>query len=295
MAPRPYWSGHLRLSLVVVPIRLYAAASTRDKISFHKIYKPTGERVHYQNVTEKEGPVDSDKIVKGYEYAKGRYVTLEDEELERVRLESTQVIDLVQFAKADEISPLYLDTPYFVAPDGDFAVEAYSVIREALRKTRMAAIGQLVVARREHVAALRPCGRGMLLETLRYAYEVRKAEDYFADIPAQEVDPEQLELARHLIAQKSKPFDPSKFRDHYEKALRELVEAKLKHRDLPEIAEPRPTGNVIDLMSALKRSLGDGKPPARKSKPSAGKKKTKAKAPARKRAPAKPKRARKAA
>jgi DNA end-binding protein Ku len=263
-APRPYWRGHLRLSLVVVPVRLYAAVSEREKVSFHKIYQPTGERVHYENVTKSEGAVDKARIVKGFEYAKGRYVTFEEEELEKVRLESTKVIDLLQFAKADEISPLHFEKPYFLAPDGKFAVEAYAVIREALRKTGTVAIGQVVISRRERIGAIRPCGRGLLLETLRYGYEVRKAEAYFSDLPAGGVDKEQLELAQHLIAQTTRPFDPSRFHDHYEEALRALVQAKLKHRKLPEIETPEPTGKVIDLMTALKQSLGKRGPGTRK-------------------------------
>jgi DNA end-binding protein Ku len=264
--PRPYWRGHLRLSLVVVPVRLYAAVSERDKVSFHKIYQPTGERVHYENVTESKGPVDKGRIVKGFEYEKGSYVTFEEEELEKVRLESTKVIDLVQFTKAEEISALYFEKPYFLAPDGKFAIEAYAVIREALRKTESVAIGQVVIARRERIGAIRPCGRGLLLETLRYAYEVRKSEEYFSDLPAGGVDKEQLDLAEHLIKQKTRPFDPKKFHDHYEEALRELVQAKLKHRKLPEIEAPEPTGKVIDLMSALKQSLGE-RAPGRAKKP----------------------------
>lgn len=265
-ARRAYWTGHLRLSLVVVPVRLFAASSARSKVSFHKIYEPTGERVHYRNVTESRGPVDEDKIVKGFEYAKGRYVTFEEDELDKVRLESRRTIDLMQFAKVGEIAQLYFEKPYFVVPDGDYAVEAYAVIREALRKTGTAAIGQIVLARREHMAAIRPCGRGLLLETLRYAYEVRDGEDYFDGLPAGKVDEDQLELAEHLIARKTQKFDASRFQDHYEKALRELVQAKLKHRKLPEVEEPEPTGKVIDLMTALKQSLGAKGKPARRNK-----------------------------
>lgn len=264
-SPRAYWTGHLRLSLVVVPVRLFAASSERTKVRFHKIYKPTGERVHYQNVTESKGPVDADDIVKGFEYEKGRYVTFEDEELEKVRLESRRTIDLVQFSKAGEIAPMYYDKPYFVAPDGKYALEAYAVIRDALRASNTTAIGQIVLARREHMAAIRPCGKGMLLETLRYSYEVRDSEDYFEDLPDNKVDDDQLELAQHLIRQKMRKFDPGKFHDHYEEALRELVQAKLKHRKLPELKEPRKSGEVIDLMAALKQSLGEKKGPSRRA------------------------------
>ena len=262
-APRAYWTGHLRLSLVIVPVRLFAASSERTKVRFHKIYKPTGERVHYQNVTESKGEVDDDDIVKGFEYTKGRYLALEEEELEKVRLESTRTIDLVQFSKVGEIAPMYYNKPYFIAPDGKHAIEAYAVIREALRKTNTTAIGQIVLARREHMVAIRPCGRGMLLETLRYSYEVRKSEEYFSDLPGDKVDDDQLELAQHLIKQKMRKFDASKFHDHYEEALRELVQAKLKHRKLPELEEPKKSAEVIDLMAALKQSLSGKKKPAR--------------------------------
>jgi DNA end-binding protein Ku len=282
-SPRAYWTGHLRLSLVIVPVRLFAASSERTKVRFHKIYKPTGERVHYQNVTKTKGEVDADDIVKGFEYTKGRYVTFEEEELEKVRLESRRTIDLVQFSKVGEIAPMYYDKPYFIAPDGEHAIEAYAVIREALRETGTTAIGQIVLARREHMAAIRPCGKGMLLETLRYSYEVRDSEDYFADLPGGKVDEDQLELAQHLVKQKMRKFDASKFHDHYEEALRELVQAKLKHRKLPELEEPKKTAEVIDLMAALKQSLGEKKKPARGAKKAAAKRKPSARSASRKR------------
>lgn len=265
MAPRAFWTGNLRLSLVVLPVRLYPATGSARKIGFHKIYEPTGERVHYQDVTESEGPVDKDKIVKGYEYQRGRHVTLADEELERVRLESTRTIDLVQFVESRAVDPLYFDKPYFLAPEGKAAAEAYGVIRDVLAETDKMAIGQVVFRRREHVAAIRPHGRGMLLETLRYQYQVRAADKYFGEIKRHKADKETVELARHLVETRTRAFDPDKFHDHYEEALRELVAAKLKHKKLPELPKQPAKSNVIDLMGALKASLKERRKPRAKA------------------------------
>ena len=276
MAARAYWRGYLRLSLVTAPVSLHAAVTSSGRIALHKIHKPSGERIHYENVVEGVGEVDKDDIAKGFEIEKGRYVVVEDEELERLKLESTKTIDLVQFVDRDELDPLYFDKGYFVAPDGKIGDEAYRVIREALRRSGKVALGQVVLSRRERIAALRPCGRGLVLDTLRYGHEVREGKDFFEGIEDAGVEKEHLELATEIMKRKTKAFDPELFHDHYQEALRELVKAKLKGK-LPEPLEAPKATNVVNLMDALKRSLGDktkSAPPAKpaKKKPAAKRK-----------------------
>lgn len=255
MPPRAYWKGHIRLSLVSFPVQLIPAIETRERVSFHRIHRPTGERVRYQPVVPDHGPVESDEIGKGYEYEKGRYVLLEDEEVDKLKLESTHTLDIVQFVDLHEIDPIYHDKPYFVLPDGAFAEEAFRVVRDAMREMRKVAVGQIVLSTRERIAAIRPCHRGMLLETLRYENEVREASRYFAEIAEGSSQGEQLELAKQLIKMKTKPFQPEAFKDHYQAALRQLVAAKLQGRaPAGEAAEPGGP-KVINLMEALKRSL----------------------------------------
>lgn len=283
MAARAYWRGYLRLSLVTAPVKLHAAVTSSGRIAFHKIHKPSGERIHYENVVEGVGEVDKDDIVKGFEIDKGRYVVVEDEELERLKLESTKTIDLVQFVDRDELDPLYFDKGYFVAPDGKIGDEAYRVIREALRRSGKVALGQVVLSRRERIAALRPCGRGLVLDTLRYGHEVREGKDFFEGVEDAGVEKEHLELATEIMKRKTKAFDPDRFHDHYQEALRDLVKAKLKGK-LPEPIEAPKATNVVNLMDALKRSLGGNakapspakktakKKPAAKRKGATGKK-----------------------
>ena len=275
MAPRAYWTGHLRLSLVSLPVRLYSATSGAHRIALHQIHRETGERVRQQLIVPDHGPIERDEITKGYEYERGRYVMLEPEEIEDIKIESKKTIELVQFVDTDEIDPIYYEKPYFVVPDGDLANEAFVVVRDALRAARKVGLGQIVIAGRENIAAIRPCGRGMLMETLRYADEVRESDLYFQDIKDLKADEEQLDLAKELIKRKTKPFDPERFEDHYQVALKELVKAKIEKRpaDEPEDA-PRRTGNVVNLMDALKRSLKtDDKDPAEKPKAASGAKK----------------------
>ena len=228
MAPRAYWKGHVRLSLVSFPVQLFSATATGSRVSFHQIHAPSGQRVRYQKTVPGIGAIDKDDIVKGYEVAKDSYVTFADEELEAIRVESRHTIDLVQFVGACEIDPLYYEKPYFLVPDGTVAQEAFRVIRQALTETGQVALGQVVLSGRESFVALKPCGKGMLLETLRAADEVRKGTPYFAEIEEGPVDQDQLALARQLIERKRGPFDPGRFVDHYEAALRELIEAKAK-------------------------------------------------------------------
>ncbi|NBC34646.1 MAG: Ku protein [Alphaproteobacteria bacterium] len=264
MAARAYWRGHIRLSLVTCPVRLYSAIETGGgRISFNQIHKPTGKRVRSQPWVEDEGPVDRDEIVKGYAYGEDRYVIVEKEELDEIKVESSHTIDIVRFCDRDDIDPVYHDRPYYLAPDGKVGAEAYVTIREALAKSGKVAIGQISFAGREHIAAIQPCGRGLQLETLHYANEVRDADPFFDEVPEVEIEEDQLELAEVLIDRKSKPFDATDFVDHYEAAVRELVEAKIEHRE-PEVEAPRaPEGKVVNIMDALKRSLEEeegGKP-----------------------------------
>lgn len=261
MAPRPYWKGHIRLSLVSFPIQLFSATAGGARISFHQYERESMQRIRYQKVVEGGGPVEADDIVKGYEIEKGRVVTLETEEIDALKVESKHTIDLVQFVEPHDIDLLYFDSPYFVVPDGEMAAEAYRVIRQTLSTTRKVALGQVVLNGREHLVALQPCGRGLVLETLRQADEVRKGAPFFTEIEDGPIDEDQLALATQLVERKAGRFQPEKFTDHYEKALRELIEAKAAGLEVEtDDEEPARTGQVLDLMQALKRSLGtDGK------------------------------------
>jgi DNA end-binding protein Ku len=256
--PRPSWSGAIRLSLVVLPVAIYRAVDVRGEVRFHQIHKPTGKRVRHLNVVPGQGAVDREDIVKGYEYSKDQYVLLEPDELKALRLESADSFSIVQFVDRNEIDSIYFDEPFFVVPDGDAGMEAFVVIRDALRATQRVGLGQIVLAGRERIAALQPCGKGMLLETLRYAEDLKQAEDYFAGIKNVSVDKDQVGLARKLIEQKTAPFDPERFKDHYENALRELIDRKLKSKGRRIRAEEpeRKGAEVIDLMEALRQSVG---------------------------------------
>lgn len=278
MAARPYWNGQIRLSLVSLPVNIYAATNSARSIPLHEIYKPTGERVRHQNVVDGEA-IEREDIVKGYEYEKGEYVLLEPEEIQELKIPSSKTLNIVEFVNRSDIDAIYFERPYYVVPQDDKAEEAFIVIREALKKTGKYGIGQLVIGGRERLCALKPCGTGMMLETMRYKDEIRKSDAYFEDIEAgAKVDKEQLELAEALIKQKTAKFNPNKFHDHYREALQELIDSKIEHRE-PEIEEEEaPRGKVINLMDALKKSLGEkskAKSTKAKAKPKA---KTKAKA-----------------
>ena len=300
MAARAYWKGQIRLALVSIPVEIFSATKSGATIAFNQIHEPTGKRIKYEKVVPGIGPVDPDEIVKGYQYEKGSYVLLDEEELDAVKLESKKTLELTQFVDHDEIDVLYYEKPYYVVPADDLAEEAFIVLREALRRTKKVAIGQLAMRGREYMISLKPCGRGIVLETLRYADEVNKAQNYFRDIADAEPDEELLELAEALIERKTAKFDPSKFHDRYVEALEELIERKRKGKTIPaeEEAPPAKGMNVVDLMAALKRSIekpGDTGAGARKAparKPAA--KSTAKKAPAKK-APAKAAPARKRA
>lgn len=280
MAARAYWQGQIRLALVSIPVEIYPATRSGASISFHQIHEPTGKRIKYEKVAPGVGPVDREEIVRGYEISKGNYVILEDDEIEAAKVESKKTLDLVQFVDADEIDVLYFEKPYFVVPADDLAEEAYIVVRDALRSTRKVGVGQLSLRGREQLVSLKPCGRGMVLETLRYADEVQKAQGYFREISDSKPDAELLDLATTLIEKKTGKFDASKFHDRYVDALHRLIEKKSKAKGkkiLEDVSEPAAArgSNVIDLMAALKKSLGDEKKsPATKAaaaKTSAGK------------------------
>ncbi|MFN3946023.1 MAG: Ku protein [Allosphingosinicella sp.] len=285
MAARAYWRGQIRLALVSIPVEIFTATKSGASIAFNQIHEPTGKRVKYEKVVPGVGPVDNSEIVKGYQYEKGAYVLLEEDELEAVKLESKKTLELTQFVDSNEIDVLYFEKPYYVVPADDLAEEAYIVLREALRRTKKTAIGQLTLRGREHMVSLKPCGRGIVLETLRYADEVHKAQNYFREIADAKPDEELLDLAETLIEKKSAPFDPSKFHDRYVDALKDLIEQKRKGKTITAEDEPAPSrgSNVVDLMAALKKSIekpGGGaakKPAAKKAAPAK-------KAPAKKRA-----------
>ncbi|MGF7168542.1 DNA end-binding protein Ku [Sphingobium xanthum] len=264
MAARAYWQGQIKLALVSIPVEIYPATKSGAAISFHQIHEPSGKRIRYEKVAPGVGPVDRDEIMKGFEVSKGNYVLLDDEEIEAVKIESRKTLDLVQFVEADEIDVLYYEKPYFVVPADDLAEEAYVVLRDALRQTKKVGLGQLSVRGREQLVSIKPCGRGMVMEVLRYADEVHKAQSYFREIEDMKPDEDLLDLATTLIDKKTAPFKPAEFHNRYVEALERLIEKKRKARGgkriLEDVGEPdRPSGaNVIDLMAALKKSVGEG-------------------------------------
>jgi DNA end-binding protein Ku len=255
MAPRAYWKGYIKLSLVSCPIALFPATSEREKISFHQLNKNTGHRIKYRKVDAESGDeVESSDIIKGYEVGKGEYIEIAPEELEAVALESKRVIDIDKFVPKDEIDELYLNSPYYIVPDGEVGQQAFAVIREAIRKEGMVAIAKVVFTSREHVIALEARGKGMLGVTLRYPYEVRKEKEYFDDIPDEKIPKDMLELASHIVETKAGHFDPESFDDRYEDSLKELIRKKQSGKPI-ELPERREPAKVINLMDALRRSV----------------------------------------
>lgn len=267
MAARAYWQGQIRLALVSIPVEIYSAARSGSTVPFRQIHEPSGKPVHYEKVVTGIGPIDTDEILKGYEYKKGNYVLLEDSELDAVKLESKKTLTLTKFVEQGDIDPIYFDKPYYVVPADDLAEEAFIVLREALRRTKRVGIGQLAMRGREYIVSLKPCGAGMVLETLRYDEELNKAQSYFRGIGSAKPDVELLELATTLIEKKSGDFDATEYKNRYIDALKELIDRKMKSKGRkiePEEEEKRPSGsNVIDLMAALKSSIDrpDAKPP----------------------------------
>jgi DNA end-binding protein Ku len=255
VAPRAYWKGYLKLSLVSCPVALYPASSEREKISFHQINKKTGNRIKYRKVDAETGDeVESSDIVKGYQVGKGEYIEIEPEELEAIAIESKRTIEIDQFVPKKEIDELYLDSPYYIVPDGEVGQQAFAVIREAIRKEGMVALARVVFTSREHVIALEPRGKGLLGVTLRYPYEVRKEDEYFDDIEDEKITKDMMDLAAHIVETKSGHFKPEEFEDHYEDSLKELLRKKQSGQKI-EAPRQREPAKVISLMDALRRSV----------------------------------------
>jgi DNA end-binding protein Ku len=259
MPTRAYWSGRIRLALVSIPVEVLPATKSTSRISFNQIHEPSGKRIRYEKVVPGIGPVEAADIVKGYEVEKNKYVLLTDEEINDVKLEAKKSIDLTQFVDEDAIDAVYFDRPFYIIPseEDEDAAEAYIVLRDALKKTKKIGLGQLVVRGQGSIVAIKPYGKGLLLETLRYADEIKKT-DVFDELPAKKVDADLVSLAEELIQKKAGEFQPEKFKDSYTAALRELIKAKQEKRAPREIEETPPVSNVINLMDALKRSVGKG-------------------------------------
>ena len=254
MAPRPYWKGYLKLSLVSCPVALYPATSDREKIRFNQLNKKTGHRIKYLKVDAETGDeVETADIIKGYEVGKGEYIELDPEELEAIAIESKRVIEIDEFVRRDEIDDLYFNNPYYIVPDGEVGRQAFAVIREAIKQEGMVAIGTVMFTSREHIVALEARGKGLLGVTLRYPYELRNEAEYFDDIPDEKVPKDMLELATHIVETKTAHFEPEKFQDHYENALTELLKKKQSGQKIVPVAGREPT-KVINLMDALRRS-----------------------------------------
>ena len=281
---RPIWKGQLRLSLVSIAVELFTATKSSARPSFRQIHAPSGKRIHYEKVADGVGPVDSDDIKKGYEYEKGEYVLLEDEELDAIKLETRKTLELVQFVEECEIPPMYFDSPYFISPADDLAEDAFGVIRDALRATKRVGLGQLALRGKEYLVCVKPSGKGLLLETLHYDTELREPGPYFADISTKAPDEELVEVATALIEKKTAAFDPARFKDHYQAALKELLAEKLKSKkrrvSIDEDDAPREStgGNVVDLMAALKKSLegSEDKPGSKNSRARSARSRSKA-------------------
>jgi len=264
MAARPTWQGHLRLSLVTCPVALYTATSAAGDVHFHLINPDTGNRIRMVTTDPDAGPVERRSLVRGYEYDKGQYVTLTDDEIKSVRLESTRVLDIERFVDVEDIDRLYWNEPYFLVPDGKMAAEAYAVIREAMAQSGRIALGRVVLHTRERLMALEPRGDGIVVFSLRTHDEVRSPATFFREIPEVTPDPNMVEIAGRIIDQLEGPFDPSGFVDHYEEALKGLIDSKLKGRKPKAAPAPKDTP-ASDLMEALRRSLqGSSAPPARR-------------------------------
>jgi DNA end-binding protein Ku len=259
MAARPVWKGQLRLSLVSIPVEMFTATVRGARISFRQIHKPSGKPISYEKVAAGIGPVDKDDIFSGFEIEKDEFILIDPKEIDAVKLETKKTFELVQFVGLTDISPLYYDSPYYLVPSDDLAQDAYRVVRDALRSAGKVGLGQITMRGRERLAAVRPCGDGLLVETLRYADEVREADPLFAEISDAEADSELLDVAAALIDRKTAPFKAENFKDNYAIALREMIEAKRANRKTPRVstdgAPAGATGNVIDLMAALKQSL----------------------------------------
>lgn len=268
MAYRPSWQGHLKLSLVTCPVALYTATNAGGDVHFNLINPKTNNRIKMITTDPDTGPVERSELVKGYEVSKGEYVLLTDEEIKSVKLESTKTIDIERFVPAEDIDRIYWDNPYYLAPDGKMAQEAFGVIRTAMERSGQIALGRIVMGTRERILALEPRGKGILAYTIRSDAEVRKPDEIFNSISDAAADPAMISIAEKIIEQQEGPFDPSKFVDRYEVALKALIEEKKKGHKPARVAEPEDT-NVIDLMSALRASLAAKGKSAPKAEPKA--------------------------
>lgn len=282
MAIRPTWQGHLRLSLVTCPVALYSTVSSGSDIRFHLINPDTNNRVKMIATDAETGdPLERSDLVKGYELEKDSYVLLDNEDFDAVKLESTKVIDIEHFVPADEIDALYLDRPYCLVPEGKMGADAFAVIRDAMKKAKKVALGRLVMNTRERIVALEPRGSGILATTLRAGEDVRDVESIFSHAPEGKPDKDMIAIAEKIISQKAAEFDPDKYKDRYEKALKDLIMQKSKGKKLVRAPEPEDT-NVVDLMDALKKSLAGKGAPAKTTSKSAPRRVTKKRAAARK-------------
>lgn len=255
MAPRPNWKGYLKLSLVSCSVALYSATTTSDRIRFNIINRKTGNRIRNLVVdAETEEPVEAEDRVKGYQYEKGSYIHVEDEELDAVALESTHTIDIESFVPRADVDEIYLDESYYIAPNDKVSFEAFAVIRKAMEKEKLVGLARAVLYRRERILMLQPRGDGLMATALRYRNEVRDEKQYFSDIPDAKISPDMMDLAVHILRSKKAKFDPDRFEDRYETALTDLIKAKQAGKPPPKASEPLP-GNVVNLMDALRRSV----------------------------------------
>jgi DNA end-binding protein Ku len=265
MAPRAYWKGTLKLSLVTCPVALYPATTAVEKTRFHMINAETGNRLRQQMVDEETGDVvESGQKARGYEISKGKYVEIEKDELDAVQIESNHAIDIDSFVPKDEIDQRYLNHPYYIVPDGKAGADAFAVIRDAMKDQDRVALARIVLTNREHVMAIEPFGKGLLATTLRYPYELRDADDYFGDIKSPKITKDMVELASHILDSKAAHFDPSKFKDEYETALKTLVKRKAAGKPIKANEPVERESNVVSLMDALKQSV-KGKGSARRA------------------------------
>ena len=256
MKPRSIWTGHIRISLLTIPIRVFTALNEADRITFNQLHKDCHQRLKQQLVCPVHGKVEREQVVKGYEVEKDKFIVMDSADLEAVKLETTHTIDLVQFIKAKELDPIHLDVPYFVGPDGPVSQEAYAVLREALRRTKYHAHGQVVLSGREKLVALKPVGRGLLMTTLRFPAEIRQAASYFDDVAEVKDEDSQIALARQLIENKAAEFEPAAFTDRYQSALLDVIKAKVNGGQ-PIQVMPAAVGQIVNLIEALKQSVAE--------------------------------------
>ena len=276
MAPRASWTGFLRLSLVTIPVRLYNVISSTSKVSLNQLHKNCHLRLRQQMVCPEHGKVEKEDIVKGYEFEKDRYIVIDDADLEKIKLETTKTVELIQFVDSNELDSIYLNTPYYVAPDGPVAEEGFRILREAMHQANKVAIGRVVISSKEQVVALNVQDKGLVLNTLHYAEEIRSSASYFEDIKNGNIDKNQLALAQQLVNSFTVPFDAAKFSDRYQNSLLEIIKAKIEGSE-PVVVQRAEAGKVINLMDALKQSLaqnvGKKKPAAESLKTVAQKQK----------------------